>query len=192
MKRVALGMTLGMCIADAASAQVLTGDAAVSRLYPPNGAEVEILPNDFLPKDQAELLRQVGAVQPYYGVIAISPDEGIMVDATVAAANQHSVDAARRDALAACDAKRKGATPCEVVAVIRPAGWADRGFQLSSGATGALTGEYQKIRRARAFAISPSTGSWGIGKGSGAAAKAIEDCAAKDPKPADCVVVVQD
>jgi hypothetical protein len=154
---------------------------------------VELLKNDFLPKDQAELLRQVGQTQPYYGAIAVSPDEGIMVDATVAAANQHSVEAASVAARAACDAKRKGKRPCEVVALIRPAGWQEgRALQLSSGATAAFQDEYVKIKRDKGFAISPTTGGWGLGKGRDAGAKAVADCAAKDPKPADCALAVQD
>ena len=196
MLRVVLGLGLGLGLGAGlgapAMAQALTGEAAATLLFPANGAEVEVLANDFLPEDQAAILQQVGATQPYYGAIAVSPDEGIMVEATVAAANQHSVEAAKVEALAACNAKRKGARACEVVALIRPAGWQDRGFQLSSGATLAFGEEYMGIRRDKAFAVSPATGTWGIGKGGDAAAKAVADCAGKDAKPADCVVVVQD
>jgi hypothetical protein len=196
MVRIVLGMGLACGLAcgfsGVASAQVLTGEQAAAVLFAPTGAEVELLKTDFLPKDQAELLRQVGAAQPYYGAIAVSPDEGIMVDATVAAANQHSVEAASVAARAACDAKRKGKRPCEVVALIRPAGWEQRALQLSSGATAAFLDEYVKVTRDKALAISPTTGGWGIGKGRDAAAKAVKDCATKDPKPADCVLAVQD
>lgn len=196
MIRIVLGMGLACGIvggiSGGAAAQALTGEQAALLLYPPSGAEVELLKTDFLPKDQAELLRQVGATQPYYGAIAVSPDEGIMVDATVAAANQHSVEAASVAARAACDAKRKGARPCEVVALIRPAGWEPRALQLSSGATAAFADEYLKITRDKAFAISLATGGWGIGKGRDAARKAVDDCAAKDPKPVDCALAAQD
>ncbi len=115
-----------------------------------------------------------------------------MVDATVAAANQHSVEAASVAARAACDAKRKGARPCEVVALIRPAGWEQRAMQLSSGATAAFLDEYVPVQRDKAFAISLATGGWGIGKGRNAAEKAVEDCATKDPKPTDCALAAQD
>ncbi len=138
MIRIVLGFGLVVGLAPAAQAQAMSGADLAAMLFPPTGAEVELLKVDFLPADQAELLRQVGATQPYYGAIAVSPDEGIMVDATVAAANQHSVDAAAVAAVAACDAKRKGARPCEVVALIRPAGWQQRAIQLSSGATAAF------------------------------------------------------
>ena len=178
-------------MAFAASAQVQTGEAVAPLLYAPNGAEVELLPAPFLPPDQAEILRMVGASQPYYGAIAVSPDEGIMVEATVAAANHHGTATASEAALAACEAKRKGAAPCAVVALIRPIGWREGGFQLSSGATADFA-DYLKVRRDRAFAISASTGAWGIGKGRDAAAKAVADCAGKPVQPGDCVVAVQD
>jgi hypothetical protein len=48
------------------------------------------------------------------------------------------------------------------------------------------------VQRDKAFAISPTTGGWGIGKGRNAAAKAIDDCATKDPKPGDCALAAQD
>lgn len=176
-----------------AGAQTLTEDAAKPLMFEAEGAEVELIPQSFLPADQAEILKTVGASQPYYGAIAVSPDEGIMVEATVAAANHHSTEAASVAALAACDAKRKGAKPCVIVALIRPVGWKQQPFQLSSGATTGLMKDYAKIRRDKAFAVSASTGVWGIGKGKDAAADAIVDCQAKvKPSPADCAVVVVD
>jgi hypothetical protein len=192
MIRIGLGLCLAAGLASGAGAQALTGEQLAAMLFPPSGAEVELLKTDFLPADQAELLRQVGATQPYYGAIAVSPDEGIMVEATVAAASHHTVEAASVAAKAACDAKRKGVRPCEVVALIRPAGWQQRPLQLSSGATAAFLDEYMAVTRDKAFAISPASGGWGIGKGRNAAAKAVEDCATKDPKPADCAVAAQD
>jgi hypothetical protein len=174
----------------AALAQVLTGEAAAPLLFAPEGAEVELLPAPFLPKDQAELLKTVGASQPYYGAIAVSPDEGIMVEATVAAASHHSTQAASVAALAACDAKRKGATPCAVVALIRPAGWKEQPFQLSASATAAFA-DYARVRRDKAFAISPATGAFGQAKGRDAAEKAVADCAGKAEGAADCAVVLE-
>jgi len=176
---------------DGALAQPLDSAAVKPMLFAVEGAEVEIIPNDFLPADQAAILKQVGAAQPYYGAIAASPDEGLMVEATVAAANHHSTEAAKGFALASCDAKRKGARPCEIVALIRPKGWQARPFQLSSGATAGFLGDYAKIRRDKAFAISPSTGLWGLGKGKDAATRAVADCKSKG-KAEDCVVAVLD
>jgi hypothetical protein len=152
---------------------------------------VEILPDAPLPQDQAAILATVGAAQPFYGAIAISPDEGLMVEATVAAANHHTTEAASTAALAGCEAKRKGAAPCAIVALIRPEGWEPRPFQLSSGATTGFVDEYLKASGARAFAASPATGLWGVGTGDAAAADAVAACAAKGTA-GDCAVVVQD
>ena len=175
----------------AALAQPMTGEAVAPLLFAATGAEVELLPAPFLPAGQADLLKTVGAAQPYYGAIAVSPDEGIMVEATVAAANHHSTEAASLAAVAACDAKRKGATPCAVVALIRPAGWKEQPFQLSSSATAEFAG-YAKIRRDKAFAVSPSTGAWGMARGRDAAERAVADCAGKEVTAADCVLALQD
>lgn len=181
-------------LATAAPAQDLTGAEVEPLLYPATGSAVEIVPQPFLPADQAQMLQTVGAAQAYYGAIAVSPDEGMMVEATVAAANHHSTEAASIAALAGCDAKRKGAAPCVIVALIRPAGWQARAFQLSSGATAGFLDNYAGTRRARAFAISPATGHWGMGKGGDAAAKAVKDCVAKaaGAPVGDCAVVVAD
>jgi hypothetical protein len=161
-------------------------------LFPPAGAAVEIVPQPFITKEQEAILAQVGAAQFYYGAIAVSPDEGLMVEATVAAANHHTTEAAARAALASCDAKRQGASPCVIVALIRPRGWQPRPFQLSSGATTDFLGDYQRVRRDKAFAVSPATGLWGIGKGRGAAEKALADCAAKAGGATDCTVVLSE
>ncbi len=181
-----------MGLGGGASAQALTTKVVQPMLFAGAGAVVEILPQPFLTKEQAAILAQVGAAQPYYGAIAVSPDEGLMVEATVAAANHHSTGAAETAALAGCDAKRKGAAPCVIVALIRPQGWAEQPFQLSAGATTGFLDSYLKIRRDRAFAISASTGLWGIGKGRDAAAKAVADCSAKGTDVTDCTVVVAD
>jgi hypothetical protein len=192
----ARAMVLGAALALPAAgafAQAQTGDAVAPLLFTVGAAEVEIIPQPFLKEDQAAILKTVGAAQPYYGAIAVSPDEGIMVEATVAGANHHSTEAASVFALQACDAKRKGAAPCVIVALIRPAGWKQQPFQLSSGATTAFTEDYMKIRRDKAFAVSASTGVWGIGKGKDAAEKAVADCQTKvAPAPADCAVVLVD
>jgi hypothetical protein len=78
-----------------------------------------------------------------------------------------------------------------VVALIRPAGWKEQPFQLSSSATAEFAG-YAKIRRDKAFAVSPSTGAWGMARGRDAAEKAVADCAGKEVAAADCVLALQD
>lgn len=189
----ASGFLVGLVwLAGAAVAQVPTGDAVQALLFPETGAVVEMRPQSFLSTEQAAILAQVGAAQPYYGAIAVSPDEGLMVEATVAAANHHSTGAAERAALAGCDAKRKGASHCVIVALIRPQGWSERPFQLSSGATAGFRDSFLKVRRDRAFAVSPATGLWGVGKGRNAREKAVADCAAKGRGVTDCAVVVAD
>lgn len=165
-----------------ASAQTVTGAEAAGMLYAPKTAEVEMVGGDILPDDQAKVLKMVAVDQLYYAAIAISPDEGLMSEATVAAANYHSVEAASAAALAECDAKKAGASACVVVAVVRPEGWQAQPVQLSSDATAAFAGY-----AGGAVAVSAATGSWGMGDSTDAA---VADCVARNPAAADCLAVI--
>ncbi len=166
-----------------AAAQTVTGDTAAALLFPSKGAEVEMAPGDILPKDQAKMLEMVAKDQPYYAAIAISPEEGLMSEATMAAANHHTVEAASAAALAQCNAKKKGATDCVIVATVRPEGWEARPLQLSSGATEDFA------NYSGALAISAMTGSWGIGN---SPEEALAACATKQEAATDCAVAIQD
>ena len=167
-----------------ATAQTMTGDAASALLFPPKGAEVEMAPGDILPKDQAKMLEMVAKDQPYYAAIAISPDEGLMSEATVAAANYHTVETASAVALSECNAKKQGAADCVVVALVRPEGWQAQPLQLSSDATAALA-EYA----GGAMAVSAATGSWGLGDTPEAAVAA---CVDRNAAATDCAAVIAD
>ena len=74
----------------------VNSQAAEAALYPAQGAEVTVLAGAGLSEAEAEILRQVGATQKYYGAIAISPSEGLASEATVAGAVLGWSPAARR------------------------------------------------------------------------------------------------
>ncbi len=169
-----------------AMAEPLTEKAARKVLFAPKGAAVEMMAGSGLSEQDQAVLALVAAQQPYYGAIAISPDEGMMSEATVAAANYHDTAAAEAAALAECDAKKTGGAACVIAALIRPEGYEARPLQLSVDATTALRGDYPG--KGGALAISGLTGAWGIGQGADAALSA---CAAKTGAT-DCIVVVQD
>lgn len=171
-----------------AFAEPIAGKVAKKALFAPMKAEVEIMPEAGLPADQAEVLKTVGVGQPYYGAIAIAPEEGLMAEATVAAANFHDAASASVAALVECDAKKKTATACVIAAIIRPAKWKEQGFGLSSDATTAFKSYDMKTG---ALAISPSTGAFGMAAGEGAGDKALANCGAKNDKATDCAVVVE-
>lgn len=177
-----------LLVAPPALAQPISGKEAGAALFAPVTAEVEILPEAGLPQDQAQVLVMVGEGQPYYGAIAIAPEEGLMAEATVAAANFHDTAAAAAAALAECDAKKKTATACVVAAYIRPKGWAETGFSLSSDASAAFK-DYDM--KAGALALSVTTGAFGMAQGAGAAEAALTNCAAKNDKATDCAVVIE-
>lgn len=182
MSRFVLVLALSAIPAIPAAAQTVTGDEAAAMLFAPDAIEVELLV-DTLPENEAGALTQVAKAQPYYGAVAISPDEGLMSEATMAAVDHHTVDAASAAALAVCNAKKKGAADCVVAAVIRPEGWEARPLQLSSSATSDFA------NYSGALAISAATGSWGIGN---SAEEAVAACAAKQQAATDCAVAIAD
>lgn len=184
---IALAPIAALMLAAPVAAETLTGSKAKKQLFAADKSETVLVDPSPLPADQGALLAQVGATQPYYGAIAISPDEGLMVEATVAAANYHSIEAAAAAATADCDSKRKGATACVVVAYIQPKGWKPREVQLSNDATKGFKEGYP--RKGGALAVSQLSGAWGVGEGAEAA---IAACAAKSPKATDCTVIIAD
>jgi len=183
---VGLTVTLGqMAIAD-----VLTGKDAKKALFSQTDVAVEVVKHSFLVEQQPQIVGSVASQQPYYGAIAVSPDEGLMSEATLAAANYHSVEAASVAAQAGCDAARKGATPCVIVALVRPKGWEARPLQLSADATAAFRKDYGG--KGAALAVSAGSGTWGMVKGANAADAALAACAAKLTGLNDCQVIVAD
>lgn len=191
MTRAALALAMTLAIPTFAlplHAQTLTGEVARAALFAPVAAEVEIMPEAGLPEDQAQVLVTVGEGQLYYGAIAIAPDEGLMSEATVAATNFHDSASAATAALAECNAKKKSATDCVVAAHIRPKGWAEPAFSLSSDATAAFETYDPKTG---ALAISVLTGAFGYGDGAEAGATALAKCAAMNEKATDCALVVE-
>jgi hypothetical protein len=189
-KNLMLAVAVVFGVAHVAHADALDGKAAKKALFAAAGASVQVMKQAFLADDQAQILGSVAMQQPYYGAIAVSPDEGLMSEATIAAANYHSVEAASAAAAAECDAARKGAAPCVIVAVVRPKGWEARPLQLSADATAAFRKDYGG--KGGALAVSAGTGAWGMAKGKGAAEVAVAACAAKLSGPNDCTVVVAD
>ena len=189
MRVQGLAACLGM-LATGAVAEPMASAEARKMAYPARaGLAIVMHAHPKLPEDQAKLLSTVASGQPYYGAIAFSPDEGIMVEATVAAVNHHSVEAAEAAALRDCNARRKGKEPCAVAVVLRPDGWAARALQMSQAATEALRKDYGRTGP-RALAVSPSTGAFGLGAGEGAAEAAVIACATAGAT--DCAVVVAD
>ncbi|SEM82945.1 protein of unknown function [Gemmobacter aquatilis] len=188
MRKLAAVLGGVLCCAAPVLAEPMGAEAAGALLYPAKGSAVEMLPQDVLSETDVKALTMVGTGQPYYGAIAISPSEGLMVEATVAAVNHHSTEAAEAAALKGCEEKRKGEAACAVVALIRPEGWEARDLQLSSDATAAVQGDYTAPG---ALAISGSTGMFGLAKGTDAGAAAVAACEEK-AKAGDCVVAVAD
>ena len=155
-------------------------------LFGTRGAVAEVSTTIQLSQSDRDIVQSIGPTQQYYGAIAYSHDEGLLSEATVAAANHHSVEVARGLALADCNSKRReGAAACVIAADILPKRYrAGRTLQLSMGATAEFDANYRKAKGARSFAISAQSGLWGWGPDD---ASALQACDAED-----CKVVVRD
>ena len=182
------GFCIGvMClVAGPVLADPMTHVAAAKLMFAPSGVQVSLVPGAALPKEQAGPLKTVLAQQPYYGAAALSPDEGLMSEATIFVGNFHSADMASQAALVQCNAKRKGKTACVIVATVAPKGWKARPLQLSQAATAGLKTGYPKV--GGGMAISAATGDWAL---AGDAATALANCKASKDKPKDCALVIE-
>lgn len=191
--RVFMVAVAALAAGPAAAQEVLDTAAARRILFNERRVEVVIHPQPFLSEAAADVLRDVAEGNvPYYGAIAVSPDQGLATEATTARGNYHDAAAAAAAALADCNARRAtGSTPCVVVAETRPKDWEPRGLQLSQGATSLFRRDYRRGREQKAFAVSPTSGGFGIGRGATAAAAAIASCNAAGGV-ADCRVVIAD
>lgn len=191
MRVSVLGMMSVLAVSSAGWAEPVDGKVAKSALFKPKGASVDLIPHDFLSDQDRTILSQVALQQSYYGAIAVSPDDGMMSNATVAAANYHAVAQAEIAALAACDDAKSGVADCVIVAHIRPKGWSEAEVQLSVDATNAFRKDYRRGKGPKAFAISKSTGKFAIAKGDGAADAAISACN-EVAEASDCSVAIAD
>jgi hypothetical protein len=192
-------MRIGAVLVAAAAAwpafgqEVFSERSARGQLFNERRVEVQVVAHPFLSPAEIRVLEEAGAGNvPYYGAIAASPDQGLTGEPTSAAGNHHSMEGAAAAALSECNSKRAGGTaPCVIVAEIRPRGWEPRALQLSQGATASFRRDYARASGTRAFAISPSTGGYGIGRGDVAADRALAACNAA-AGARDCRVAIAD
>ena len=108
--------------------------------------------------------------------------------------------AAHASAIAGCNAKKKsGSKSCVVIAEFLPKDYKGPGvFSMSYTANEYFAKEFRRAKAPKAFAISPSAGSWGSADGAAsteaAQAAALADCSAKAAKVGakDCRLVSAD
>lgn len=190
-----ISIFLSVAMALPAIAEPVDTKTAKSMLFSTRGVEVNVLEHDFLTEKDRTILTEIGKSQPYYGVIAMSPDQGLLANTTLAAAQYHGVEPARVAALKACNAKReKGTADCEIVAEILPKKWSEQPLQLSVEATEAFNKKFRRKKGPKAFAVSVETGQWAFALGQGALETAMQDCAGKAAKMGaeDCTIAIAD
>ncbi len=160
-----------ICLAAPASPQDVTSRTAAAQLFASDSKIVQV--SGSLSKKEHGTIKALlplmeqqmqGAVS-YYSSIAYAPDQGLVSDALQGAFNHHSVEAADRAALRACTAaKPRGAGGCRIAARILPRGYEKRPLTLSASATQAFERRFTRLAAPKSFAISPSTGAWGLGR----------------------------
>ncbi|MEO1239030.1 MAG: 5-aminolevulic acid synthase [Pseudomonadota bacterium] len=187
---IALGLAAGTAVSEPLSGQVAagllfeTGTRSIqmsSRITERQRAMVGVL----VPLMEKQLNQTV----QYYGAFAISPDEGFQAESSQSALNYHSVAAADRAALSACNAKRKpGSRACVLAARILPESYSAQALTLSTRATSAFRQVYQRARAPKALAISAATGAFGVGSPEAA----LQTCQREAGGINDCEIVIRD
>ncbi len=186
----ALAAPLALAPAAPAVAQTLGVAEAEALLFPPGRVEVARYTLEGLNEEERQVILAVARDQPFFAALAFAPDEGILAEPTVMAANYHSRETAHAAALAQCDARREGGRACTLAMEVRPAGWEARALHLSADATEAFEGDFASAPAPRAFAISDATAAWGTGAGANASDVALAACAEGGAE--DCRVVIAD
>lgn len=175
----------------AALADTVDTRTARDLLFRDDRSEVVRYDTSGLTDQEIATLTLVAQTQKYYAALAFAPAVGIMAEPTVMSANYHSIEAAREAALSGCNERRTGGAECVIAMEVRPQGWEARDLQLSADATTGFNDDYRRERGTRAFAISASSGLWGIGLGESATTDAISACQG-DADVDDCTVVIAD
>ncbi|MXQ07046.1 5-aminolevulic acid synthase [Alphaproteobacteria bacterium GH1-50] len=182
-------------LAGPVAAQTLDTSGARAVLFRADGYVVQVS-GQLSERDRATvralipvMSKEMGQDIGYYSSIAYAPDEGLISEALQGAMNYHSPAASDRAALAACDRARKGGRPCALAGRVVPKNFAPAPFTMSHGATEAFERDYRRQRGAKSFAISPSGGTWGIGRSD---AEAVAECRSAGQGAGDCTVVIRD
>lgn len=173
------------------AAQTTDTAGAKSQLFPPDRELVQ-LSASLSKSDQAAiksliplLEQQMQRPVDFYSSIAYAPDQGLVSEALQGAFNYHSPAAADRAALSACAAN--GGSECRIAARVLPRGYKERALTLSADATRVFERNFSRQSSPKVFAISPSSGAWGIGDDD---ASAISGCGKGGA--GDCQAVIRD
>ena len=194
MKMISVTFAVLM-LAGAAVAQPMSGQSAAGLLFEPGKRSIQ-LSSKITDRQRAMvgvlvplMEKQLNQTVQYYGAFAISPDEGFQAESSQSALNYHSVAAADRAALSACNARRKsGSRPCVLAARILPEGYRSQPLSLSTHATRAFQQAYTRARSPKALAISSATGAFGVGTPEAA----LQICRREAGSVNDCAIVVRD
>lgn len=210
MRRAVWALMGAVFLATAAAAQPVSEREARKMLFSHRAADLAMVRDSGLSAQQTAVIEAIlkqaraEAGASYYGAVAVSPGffsmlaedpgQAALSGLLQIAGQYHSVEAAARAALSACEAARKGGQAgCVLAAQVLPRKYAAQPVQLSAGATNAMR-SYRKGRGAKAMAVSPSTPAFALARGDGAGASAIAACnrSARAYGAADCTVLIKD
>ena len=200
---LAIGLAVLLAATGAAMAEDLPDAKSLAKALYKTGKRatmVNILQPDMVPAPYKAALENAVEIQHYFEAMAASPDEGMLAGSAFLATNHHTAAAAHASAIAGCNAKKKsGSKSCVVIAEFLPKDYKGPGvFSMSYTANEYFAKEFRRAKAPKAFAISPSAGSWGAADGAAsteaAQAAALADCSAKAAKVGakDCKLISAD
>ena len=194
--RIFSAFVMSILMATPAVSQSINGAEARAQLFSTKSESIQL--SDALSKqDRATITaliplmeKQMRTPVKYYSAIAYAPDEGLVSDSLQGAFNFHTTRAADAAALAACNkVKKSSSSDCRLAARVLPKGYKARELTLSYDATEGFNRVYRKQRGAKSFAISTTSGAWGLGATD---AEAIASCNQDAGRATDCSVVIKD
>jgi hypothetical protein len=194
--RVLSLVVLILVLAAPTRAEAIDTKSARKQLYPTKGLSTR-LADALTDSERATIValiplmeQQLRSPVKYYSSIAYSPDQGLVSDALQGAFNFHTTEAADAASIAACNKVRaKGTKPCQLAARILPKKYKPRDLTLSYDATEAFNRSFRREKAPKSFAISATSGAWGVGKTD---ATAIASCEKDAAGAGDCRVVIHD
>lgn len=192
MRAPILALTAAIVTCSGVLAEPLRVGEARRQLFRTEQVEVSVNPAANLDAEEEKALQALIATNSFkfYGAIAFAPSEGLISETLQGAFNYHDALNAQEAAVAACNAVRPQGTPgCIVAAQVLPRQWEPRDFQLSQDATAEFD-EFRRLRGDKAFAISATSGGFGVGEGGTADVDALIECNRNAPAR-DCVIVVK-
>ena len=194
MKRKLALVLVALLAGDGLAAEPVSSSAAKGMLYDTESVGLQ-LASGLSKKEHATvknlvplIAKQTQTKAKFFGALAYAPDEGLVSESLQGAFNFHSVAAADKAALKACQqAKKASSGACRLAARILPPGYQAQALSLSHDASQGFFARFLPATGTKFLAASQSTGAWAMGP---SVDGALAACAAKAKRAKDCRIVI--